>query len=69
MIYYTRNKMLEKCRWHKWFAWYPVTVSITPDKDRIRVWGQYVCRCGKVRWGEAGTYLEYQYKLEMDKGE
>jgi hypothetical protein len=29
-------KQVRKEQWHKWFAWYPVTVGITSEGRQIR---------------------------------
>lgn len=44
MIWYKRRK--DKTKWHYWFAWFPVTVEVTPDGDKKKVWLQWILRCG-----------------------
>ena len=67
MIYFKRNKLEEKKVWHKWFAWYPVTVAITPDGDKKKIWWQFVQRCYypcyHYKW--AGNYIiTYKHKYK-----
>ena len=33
-----RNKGIERAKWHKWFAWYPVCVYRNPNRDKKYVW-------------------------------
>lgn len=45
---YTRvEKIRLKGQWHKWFAWFPVTVGLTNEQRKIKVWLQYVERKGE----------------------
>lgn len=62
MFYYKRNTVQEKETWHKWFAWFPVTVSITPDNDEKKVWWQWVYRCGKLHYRIDGGFWSWRYK-------
>lgn len=41
-------------RWHKWFAWYPVTVE-----DGNCIWLEYVARC-RVFGGRGDDYWSYR---------
>ena len=68
MIYFKLNKRKAKGRWHKWFAWYPVAVEITPDKDIKKIWLEYVLRCKKCSFCYDGTSCWYNYK-EIKNGE
>lgn len=39
--------------WHKWFAWYPVTIGITLSGCKIKVWWEYVeCRAIRAYYGK-----------------
>ncbi len=40
------EKINRKQEWHKWFAWYPVTVRVTEDKHKIKCWLETVQRKG-----------------------
>jgi len=62
MFYYKRNTMAEKERWHKWFAWHPVTVSKTKDRDSKKIWLEYVYRCGDYWCNFAGSGWDWEYK-------
>lgn len=59
------NEKYEKTRWHRWFAWYPVTVKeFDPEGVAIRCWLETVWRCGKVRAFRGGYFWEYKYSLQ-----
>jgi len=62
MYFYGRNRIKEKEVWHKWFAWHPVRIKITPDGDSKKVWLEYVYRCGvyECSWGDC--YWQWSYK-------
>ena len=62
MFYFKRNSKSEKTKWHIWFAWYPVTVSYTPDGDSKKVWLEYVLRCGELIQYSEGSYYIYKYR-------
>lgn len=53
-----------KCRWHNWFAWYPVRV---PTKGRMsqqhKVWLQTVRRKGAYQIGFECCYWSWLYVL------
>lgn len=64
MKWYKRNKLIEKCNWYKWFAWYPVNVEVTSDGDKKYIWWEWVW-ARKVFYGysfEGHELLENQYK-------
>lgn len=44
MWWFKRNTAQEECRWHLWWAWYPVTMTVTPDGDKRKVWLEWVQR-------------------------
>lgn len=52
------EKLLEKTKWHKWFAWYPVVIGETKNKHLIKVWLQYVYRRG-VSHSELSTMKQW----------
>lgn len=63
---FKRRKRKNKEVWHKWFAWYPVTIG-----DSI-VWLQTVMRkgayweaCDPFNCGDYG--YDYEYKLKEGK--
>ena len=63
MIYYKHDRTKEKQSWHKWFAWYPVTISRTPDGDERKVWLQSVLRCGISYYNlVTGWHWSWKYK-------
>jgi hypothetical protein len=33
-----------KERWHKWFAWYPITIEINNESHKVKLWLEYVER-------------------------
>jgi hypothetical protein len=40
------EKISRKQEWHRWFAWFPVTVDLTNDGHKIKIWLGYVERKG-----------------------
>lgn len=56
------NKIEEKERWHKWFAWHPVEVYTYPDGAKKIIWLQYVWRCGEAIRSFDGVFWEWEYK-------
>ena len=43
------KRMVEKyCKWHRWFAWYPVKLFSKDKNKRCTVWLQYVGRKKKI---------------------
>ena len=40
-------RMKKLLKWHKWFAWFPVTVLDSPDYKKL-AWLEVVERCGKL---------------------
>ena len=61
MVYFKKRKSkYEKLKWHKWFAWYPVVVEITPDGDKKKIWLEYVLRCYKM-------YYEHTYSVMIER--
>lgn len=53
--------------WHRWFAWYPVTVYVesAPDKPRVywTVWMEHVERKVLAYSGYDGTRYEKDYRM------
>jgi len=48
--------------WHRWFAWFPVTVFEYPDGAKKRVWLEWVERCGEVCYAGTGD-MRFNYRL------
>lgn len=48
--------------WHKWFAWYPVTIHTFPDGAEKVVWLAGILRRGEwwSNWGDSGWIYEYK---------
>lgn len=42
------EKVRRKQEWQRWFAWYPVIISITPGGRKVKVWWEYVERKGNM---------------------
>lgn len=62
-------KFKVKCRWHNWFAWYPVRV---PTKGRMsgmtKVWLQTVRRKGAVVYDSTACYSwNWHYALNGEE--
>ncbi len=59
-----RKERTPKTEWHKWFAWYPVTIGETDDGNRkVNVWWQYVYRKGTFIVGfDYGGWWAWEYK-------
>jgi hypothetical protein len=49
-----------KTEWHKWFAWYPVTVSVTSEQRQVKAW--LICVMRKEQWNDwtCCHYCEYK---------
>ena len=67
MIYVTTKtteyeKQAKEC-WHRWFAWYPVTVKEYPDGAERKVWLQTVDRKGTCTYDWEGRWWTFEYRL------
>ena len=48
MWWINSNKYFEQKRWHRWFAWHPVTIRMYYEDGASRTyWWEYVERCRK----------------------
>jgi len=62
-----------KENWHRWFVWYPVSVSEITVKGKIRkikVWMEYVERKGvyDYNWGSLASSKSWKYEYrEINK--
>jgi len=57
------SKKIEKEQWHKWFAWFPVTIYFYKNNCVIRCWLEKVERVGY--WYETGSgkgFFDYTYR-------
>jgi hypothetical protein len=54
--------------WHKWFAWYPVTIEITEDGHKVKVWWEKLWRIGTFHPGCDYGYWTWEYKERKDRG-
>jgi hypothetical protein len=43
-----RNDVEKYCKWHRWFAWYPVPVYCSEQQRHIKVWLSFVGRKLKI---------------------
>jgi len=53
-----------KKTWHRYFAWFPVTIGKTPDGHKCKVWWDWVERKGLYMgcgWDEG--YWAYKYRM------
>jgi|WetSurMetagenome_2_1015567.scaffolds.fasta_scaffold1619890_1 hypothetical protein len=57
-------KLDKKAEWHRWFAWYPVTVG-SVKKHKIKVWLDYVERSGVVLHTKV-FYYNYQEMMKHE---
>lgn len=51
------RRVENECKWHKWFAWYPVRVTNLEKTEVYYVWFEYVGRKKKITarlYGECG---------------
>jgi len=62
MLWIKQNKVNQLSKWHKWFAWFPVRVGQTPDGDYIKIWWDYVLRCGEYHYDYKGNWWSWKYK-------
>jgi len=49
-----------KLNWHKWFAWFPVTVKQYADGSAKKVWLEYVMRKGDM-YDTHGWIIKWDY--------
>lgn len=67
MEWLKRNKIMDRTKWHKWFAWYPVTVETYDDYSNKKVWLEYVWRLGILECGMDGQCdMGYEY-MEIER--
>jgi len=66
MWYIKFNKNQEKERWHRYFAWYPVTVYKYPDGSRKKIWLETVERCGAYNCDWPDCCWEWEYREIKD---
>ncbi len=62
-----RRRDLEECRakiqrWHRWYAWKPVTISITTEGRQVKVWMQWVVRRAIYSSYTPDLFLNWEYK-------
>ncbi|MGB4188501.1 MAG: hypothetical protein WBJ58_00880 [Syntrophales bacterium] len=55
------HKRERLAQWHRWFAWYPVTLKIE-DGHRIKIWLEWVERKINITypWGEKEVKRTYK---------
>ena len=63
-------KVEKQCRWHKWFAWYPVRLQKTADSTEM-VWLEVIGRKKKLcdyrgHYGNKEYVGEVEYCYELD---
>lgn len=46
MIWISSKIQNFKSHWHRWFAWYPVTLKVYPYGSKKKVWLQTILRKG-----------------------
>jgi len=63
--YTKEEKNRLKSEWYYWFAWYPVTVGLTQDKKRKKIWLSIVERKGTCY---SDNWWKYEYKELKKKG-
>lgn len=52
-----------KKTWHRWFAWYPVTIAVNLHNRKVKVWLEWVERKGRINYASASFpdwYFEYR---------
>ena len=61
------EKLRRKKNWHKWFAWFPVTIGVSNDHHKFKCWLQYTLRRGRIEGrcigGDLVYVWEYDYKF------
>lgn len=58
-----------KKEWHRWFAWYPLTIGYSGEgknKRSIKIWLQYVQRRAKYAFHN-GFFFRYEWEYKEDK--
>jgi len=64
--YTWQEKKKRREEWHEWFAWFPVTVGVTNDHRKIKVWGQIVMRRGHFFSNVSDSGWDYIYKEKSE---
>ena len=61
-----RNRIYEKSKWHRWFAWHPVTIKIhEPEGVYEKVWLEWIQRCGTLHTWGFDIYWIWEYRREQ----
>ena len=49
--------------WHKWFAWYPITI-FERNGRKVKLWLEYIERKGRICMGGIyeSNYYEWEYR-------
>ena len=50
--------------WHKWFAWYPITI-FERNERKVKLWLEYVERKGRIVSGgiSESNWYEWEYRI------
>lgn len=57
-------KIHRREKWHKWFAWRPITVYRINNEHKFKVWLEVIERKGDYNnWPWCKPYWEYEYRL------
>lgn len=60
------RSIVDKSKWHVWFAWHPVVIEVSPDNQTIKlIWFEKVLRC-RTYIIEMGWKYKYR-KLKENK--
>ena len=56
-------------KWHRWFAWFPVTGANCPNGSKIKVWLQWIFRKGTLRYGDREPMKRniWDFKYQINK--
>jgi len=57
-----RLKYTRKSEWHKWFAWYPVTIKLTEEKRKVKIWLETIERKGDYYSDIASSFWSWEYR-------
>lgn len=64
-----KEKIRRRENWHRWFAWFPVTVGHTEDRHKIKVWLETVERKGNLTCSILDYCWIFKYREVNDESE
>jgi len=56
-----------KENWHRWFAWYPITIATSDDRRMMKCWLETTYRRGTYHGDCEDDWWEWEYKTARRK--